>query len=174
MTYQASAIQKQLVDTVMALFGDNATTKVQSGGESISVSYGGYTLPVNADSVSKAADASKLMVNFMFGNHKGLKLISLPTAKSVFDVVLGNFPDLNREWYVVHESGGKFADGYFGFDGNIHDDEQIFSGDSLPYKPNSEGIQNILVGKGIKPNVYDAQKQVDEWLGKRYMENKSK
>jgi hypothetical protein len=174
MTYQASAIQKQLIDTVMALFGDNATTKVQSGGESISVTYGGYTLPVNADSVSKAADAENLMVNFMFGNHKGLKLISLKTAKTVFDIVIGNEIDPDQQWYVVRETGGKFADGYYGFDGNIHDDEQIFSGNSLPYKPNSDGIENILVGTGKKPNIYDAQKHIDEWLGKRYMENKSK
>lgn len=64
------------------------------------------------------------------------------------------------EWYVVKDkSSGKFADGYYGWDGSLHQDEQIFPENELPYKENSE-MEFILVGRGDKPSVMKVQEKL--------------
>ena len=60
-------------------------------------------------------------------------------------------------WYVVQDTGsGKYADGFFGWDSNIHSDEQIFQEDKLPYHPN-DAMAFIEVACGNKPCVTDVQ-----------------
>ena len=59
-----------------------------------------------------------------------------------------------KNFYVVQsEDSGKYADGYYGWDGQIHSDAQIFAESDLPYVTTS-GIKNILICNGhIRPLV---------------------
>jgi hypothetical protein len=55
-------------------------------------------------------------------------------------------------YYVVQDKkGGKYADGYYGWDSNIHSDHQIFREDELPFKFNDD-MNFIVVGKGSRPS----------------------
>jgi len=63
-----------------------------------------------------------------------------------------------KKWYVVQDipkdvnKQGKFADGYYGWDSSILEDEQIFGEDELPYKPNYR-MKFIQVAQGhYKPS----------------------
>jgi len=47
---------------------------------------------------------------------------------------------------------GKYADGFYGWDSNIHSDEQIFNEEEMPYVLNSAYI-NVVVGVGDKPSI---------------------
>lgn len=65
-----------------------------------------------------------------------------------------------KKFYVV-ESSGKYADGYYGWDGRIHSSEQIFEECELPYIPSTRGITNILVGTSkVKPSVTEVLKKL--------------
>jgi len=68
-----------------------------------------------------------------------------------------------KRWYVVKSTDSeKFADGFYGWDGNIHSEEQIFAEDELPYT-NASPFQNILVGEGLyKPSVSHANEVVSK------------
>jgi hypothetical protein len=84
----------------------------------------------------------------------GDELSDTSEGNGFFDIL----PDTN--YYVVQSECGKYADGFYGWDGSIHDDEQIFESGDLPYKPNSPGIANILVGTGIKPTVEEVNQKL--------------
>lgn len=62
--------------------------------------------------------------------------------------------DKANKWYVC-KSGDKYADGYFGWDGTIHSDCQIFSVNNFPYKKREGAIE---VGEGKKPSVEEVRK----------------
>ena len=68
-----------------------------------------------------------------------------------------------KKYYVVQSSDGKFADGFYGWDGTVHSEEQIFAECDLPYKPDSPGITNILVGTGVKPPMLHVHCVIDNW-----------
>jgi hypothetical protein len=71
--------------------------------------------------------------------------------------------DPGQCWYVVWApESGKFDDGYYGWDGNLHSDCQIHAEDELPY--GSCDLVNILVGMGRKPNLQDARDAVETFL----------
>lgn len=56
-------------------------------------------------------------------------------------------------WYVVQEQGGKYDDGYYGWDCRVHSDCQIHREDKMPYIPCPE-YRRILVGEGAsKPEI---------------------
>ncbi len=56
-------------------------------------------------------------------------------------------------WYVLQERGGKYDDGYYGWDGRVHSAEQIHREDQMPYVPCPE-YRRILVGEGAyKPDI---------------------
>lgn len=56
-------------------------------------------------------------------------------------------------WYVVQESGGKYDDGYYGWDGHVHSPCQVHREDQMPYVPSPE-YRLILVGEGAeKPDI---------------------
>jgi hypothetical protein len=76
-------------------------------------------------------------------------------------------PKKDKVWYVVQsKQSKKFADGWYGWDANILDNEQIFSQDELPYVPN-ENMDFIEVGRGKKPSPEEVRKtlgtQPDHW-----------
>jgi len=84
--------------------------------------------------------------------------VSLDTDAAKIKEVKAN---VDTEWYVVKGSGkyGKYDDGYYGWDAGIHDPEQIYKKERLPYRidecPHFEFIQ---VGTGeIKPTVEEVQ-----------------
>lgn len=56
-------------------------------------------------------------------------------------------------WFVLQECGGKYDDGYYGWDGRVHSAEQIHREDQMPYLPCPEH-RRILVGEGAsKPDI---------------------
>lgn len=58
------------------------------------------------------------------------------------------------KWYVSKHDNGKFFDGWYGADANIHDDEQIHTLEDAPY---DEGYcELICVGEGEKPTPEQA------------------
>lgn len=66
----------------------------------------------------------------------------------------------NDTWYVVQSldkdgQGGKFDDGFFGWDSTIHSPEQIHCEEDIPYEKN-DGMRFIIVGVGSKPSVEEA------------------
>ena len=71
---------------------------------------------------------------------------------------------LNKRWFVVQSTCGKYADGWYGWDGHIHSDEQIFAENELPYRessfiennPGKGDMHKWLVGTGKKPSVHEA------------------
>lgn len=69
---------------------------------------------------------------------------------------------LRKKWYIVKsQSSGKFADGFYGWDCNIHSDQQIFAEDELPFIVGAPGYDNILVGvSDAKPSVTEANNVV--------------
>ena len=57
------------------------------------------------------------------------------------------------KYFVVKDKqGGKFADGFYGWDSNILSSHQIFTEDELPFKLGDERFEFIEVGKGKKPS----------------------
>lgn len=64
------------------------------------------------------------------------------------------------KWYIVQSKlGGKFFDGFYGWDSTIHSDEQIVPEDELPFLPDAPDIDNILVGEGdCKPCISHANR----------------
>ena len=61
-------------------------------------------------------------------------------------------------WMVCKAPSGKYYDGFYGMDGNIHSDNQIFNQDNIPYYLDSS-FQNIVVGIGaFKPSIHYVQK----------------
>ena len=71
---------------------------------------------------------------------------------------------ITGKWYIVR-SDRKFADGYYGWDANIHSEEQIFEEGDLPYKEGS--YENVLVATGEKPTVFE----VNEFLCVEHIRN---
>ena len=70
---------------------------------------------------------------------------------------------MNTVWMICKYEGGKYYDGYYGGDCNIHSDEQIFNQDQFPYYIASK-FKNIVVGVGIqKPTVREVQKLLEGW-----------
>ena len=60
-------------------------------------------------------------------------------------------------WMICKGADGKFYDGFYGADCNIHSSEQIFNQDNVPYYIDSDFV-NIVVGLGeIKPSVCAVQ-----------------
>jgi len=65
---------------------------------------------------------------------------------------------MKQVWMVCKAQGGKFYDGFYGMDSNIHSNEMIFNQDNIPYIINSE-FKNIVVGIGeTKPSPNEVQK----------------
>lgn len=62
----------------------------------------------------------------------------------------------DTKWYICKSTNGKYADGYYGWDGGIYSDEQIFHSGNLPYDEH-DGIEYILVGEGARPQLYKVQ-----------------
>jgi len=62
------------------------------------------------------------------------------------------------KWYIVKDDdSGKFADGFYGWDCNIHSEDQIFPDDELPYTIDAP-YELIFVGEGdYKPSLKHAQ-----------------
>lgn len=59
-----------------------------------------------------------------------------------------------KKWYIVRAScSEKFADGFYGWDCNIHSEHQIFPENELPFIKDAPGYENIPVGVGEKPSV---------------------
>ena len=40
-------------------------------------------------------------------------------------------------WMVCKSKGGKYFDGFYGADSNIHSEEQIFNEENMPYRLDS-------------------------------------
>ena len=53
-----------------------------------------------------------------------------------------------KQWYVTQSSCGKYADGFYGWDSNIHCDEQIHDLDGSPYVASPTSSYK-LVGVGL-------------------------
>ena len=56
-------------------------------------------------------------------------------------------------YYVVQSTCGKFADGFYGWDSNIHSDEQIFAECDLPYVVDPAYNRILLCNSITKPSV---------------------
>lgn len=70
----------------------------------------------------------------------------------------------NTHWLVVQSVdangiGGKYDDGWYGWDGMIHSPEQIHAEDDLPYEPN-DGMRFITVGLTSKPSVEEVREKL--------------
>jgi hypothetical protein len=60
------------------------------------------------------------------------------------------------------KQSGKYADGYYGWDGSVHSLEQVFAEDELPYHP-SDDLEFIFVWHGPEPPTLD---QVAEFFNR--------
>jgi hypothetical protein len=61
-------------------------------------------------------------------------------------------------WMVCQAKDGKYFDGFYGMDCNIHSEYQIFNQENIPYFIDSE-FKNIVVGiENTKPSVIEVQK----------------
>ena len=84
--------------------------------------------------------------------------VSLDTDNAKIVEVKAN---ADTQWYVVKDSGkyGKYDDGYYGWDAGIHDPEQIYKREHLPYRIDKcPHLKFIQVGTGeIKPTVEEVQ-----------------
>lgn len=95
-----------------------------------------------------------------YGHPLGCELlsISLDTEAAKIVEVKAN---ADTQWYVVRGSGkyGKYDDGYYGWDAGIHDPEQIYKREHLPYRIDEcPHLKFIQVGTGeIKPTVEEVQ-----------------
>ena len=65
------------------------------------------------------------------------------------------------KFYVIKDKrGGKWSDGYYGWDGDIHSDYQVFPESRLPYIPN-EDMDFICVAEGdYKPSLEHVRLQL--------------
>lgn len=65
--------------------------------------------------------------------------------------------------WMVCRSGmsGKYYDGFYGADCNIHSEEQIFNKDDMPYYLDSSYVY-IVVGIGDKPSVMEVQNLLEK------------
>lgn len=65
-------------------------------------------------------------------------------------------------YYVIVDGvSGKYADGWYGWDGSVHSEEQIFSGEDIPYKEEcfqpGGGMKAICIGVGSRPGLHHVQ-----------------
>jgi hypothetical protein len=62
-------------------------------------------------------------------------------------------------WMICQDKdGGKFYDGFYGWDANIHSQEQIFSRKDIPFKLNPN-MRMLVVGMGRnKPSVNEVNR----------------
>jgi len=70
-----------------------------------------------------------------------------------------------RRWFVVMSSGysgdGRFADGFYGWDGSLHSSDQIFAEEDLPYSPSTPDIRNVFICTSLyKPSLDKAKDAV--------------
>lgn len=157
---QDLTIQNAITASAKAIFGDDVEYSSHPRQNSVTVHYQEYRLNFNAFELEKAKDPERLVVPFNLGAPRkvGLTVVSMPLAKQVIDLIEG----VSTKWYVVRELGGKFADGYFGWDGHVHSEEQIFEEENIPYKKDSLGMEFIHVGTGVKPSVYQVNTQLEK------------
>jgi hypothetical protein len=67
----------------------------------------------------------------------------------------------SMKFYVIKDKyRDKWSDGSYGWDGDIHNDYQVFSEDRLPYVPNEE-MDFICVAEGdYKPSLEHVRLQL--------------
>ena len=76
----------------------------------------------------------------------------------------------DERYYVAMSSCGKFADGYYGWDGSLHSDVQIFHEDEYPYK---DFEYSILVSFNGRPSLEEARKIAYFIRDTRHVHNRS-
>jgi hypothetical protein len=63
-----------------------------------------------------------------------------------------------RRWFVVVSGDGRFADGFYGWDGSLHSSDQIFAEEDLPYSPSTPDIRNVFICTSLyKPSLDKAR-----------------
>lgn len=65
-------------------------------------------------------------------------------------------------WYVVRSDCGKFSDGYYGWDAQIHSDAQIFAESELPYVVCPEFKRILVAERQHKPGLEEVLKFLEE------------
>jgi hypothetical protein len=85
---------------------------------------------------------------------------ALPLMKDCVD----KYKLLKKEfhYFVVKSEQGKYCTGYYGWDGNIHSDHQIFREDELPFDIGTKGVEFIQVGFGERPSPYNVQEMLHD------------
>lgn len=65
-------------------------------------------------------------------------------------------------WCVVRNEQGSFADGWFGWDGSIHEEDQIFEATDLPFRVCPQYTVIVVAVGGRKPSVTQVRKTLSQ------------
>lgn len=115
----------------------------------VRIGYASKDIKVTADSLEEAQEkALEEAGNYEYSEHSS-------------EYFLDGAPSPIR-WFVVQESGGKFSDGYYGWDAQIHSDAQIFAESELPYVVCPEFKRILVAERQHKPGLEEVLKFLEE------------